>query len=97
MHLHIAKILAGAIAHLRLNVSVQRLPAAALMVDPIGGAIVEIERTIAAALRQQTLDRAVANLLLKRGQRRRVSTRRVSFLFVSFSFRFVDDIFLFFG
>src|SRR3990172_2248716 len=55
MHLHIAKILAGGFTHLRLYVAVQGLPASTLAVDALGGGIVYIEWTVAAALRQQAL------------------------------------------
>jgi hypothetical protein len=97
VYLHIAEILASGIAHLGLHIAVQSLATATLAVDALSGGIVQVEWTVAAALGQQTLHRAIADLLLDCSQRSFFASGRVRFLALGLGFVFPDNVFIFFG
>ena len=68
---HTIEAVPGRAGHALLGGGIQRLPAAALVVDALRRRIVQLEGAIcpAAPLRQQPLHGAVAHRLLERGER----------------------------
>jgi hypothetical protein len=61
MHPHPAKVVSHALAHLRLNGPIQRLPAPTGMVNATGRTLIKFKRTIFTSLGNQTLYGLIAH------------------------------------